>query len=52
MFNGLYVVKGTTIIGEASVSNIGHNKTQLGHLSLSHMSEKGLRELSKQVRYR
>ncbi|KAH9803501.1 hypothetical protein KPL71_001790 [Citrus sinensis] len=45
--NGLYVLNGQTVIGEASVTESGEDKSKLWHLRLGHMSEKGLKELEK-----
>ncbi|KAH9648835.1 hypothetical protein KPL70_025759 [Citrus sinensis] len=46
--NGLYVLQGTAITGAVGVSNQSLDKTMMWHLRLGHMSERGLRELSKQ----
>ena len=46
--NSLYVLQGTTVTGAVVVSNQSLDKIMLWHLRLGHMSEKGLRELSKQ----
>ena len=44
---GMYVLDGHTIVGEASVIDSKGNKSMLWHLRMTHMSEKGLRELQK-----
>ncbi|KAH9779667.1 hypothetical protein KPL71_007786 [Citrus sinensis] len=46
--NGLYVLQGTAVTWAIGVSNQSLDKTMMWHLRLGHMSEKGLRELSKQ----
>lgn len=46
--NGLYVLQGTVVTGDVEISNQNLDKIMLWHLRLGHMSEKGLRELSKQ----
>ena len=46
--NGLYVLQGSSITRDVGVSNQNLNKTMLWHFKLGHMSEKGLREVSKQ----
>ena len=46
--NGLYVLQGIAITGAVGVSNQSLDKTMMWHLRLGHMSERGLRELSKQ----
>ncbi|KAH9685181.1 Integrase catalytic domain-containing protein [Citrus sinensis] len=49
MHNSLYVLQGTAVTGDVSVSsNLGLDKTLMWHLRLGHMSEKGLRVLEKQ----
>ncbi|KAH9681219.1 hypothetical protein KPL71_026889 [Citrus sinensis] len=45
--NGLYVMNRQTVIGEASITESGEDKSKLWHLRLGHMSEKGLKELEK-----
>ena len=39
--NGMYVRNGQTVIGEASVTESGEDKSMLWHLRLGHMSERG-----------
>ena len=46
--NGLYVLQGTVVTGDVGILNQNLDKIMLWHLRLGHMSEKGLRELSKQ----
>ncbi|KAH9750945.1 Integrase catalytic domain-containing protein [Citrus sinensis] len=46
--NGMYVMDGHTIVGEASVTDSGGNISMMWHLRMGHMSERGLRELQKQ----
>ncbi|KAH9765484.1 hypothetical protein KPL70_001889 [Citrus sinensis] len=46
--NGMYVLQGITITWAVGVSNQSLDKTMMWHLRLGHMSERGLRELSKQ----
>lgn len=48
MINGLYVLKVVVVTVEVSVSNQSQDKTMLWHLRLGHMSENGLKKLSKQ----
>ena len=43
----LYVLEGSTIIGDATITSSELDKTTLWHLRLGHMSENGLTELSK-----
>ena len=43
----LYVLEGSTIIGDAAITSSELDKTTLWHLRLGHMSENGLTELSK-----
>lgn len=46
--NSLYILEGSTVIGEVSVSSsASENKTRLWHLRLRHISQKSLIELSK-----
>ncbi|KAH9706111.1 hypothetical protein KPL70_012113 [Citrus sinensis] len=45
--NGLYVMNGQTVIGEASITESSEDKSKLWHLRLGHISEKGLKELEK-----
>ncbi|KAH9769620.1 hypothetical protein KPL71_012083 [Citrus sinensis] len=44
--NGLYVLNGSVML--PGVNSVSGDKTRLWHMRLAHMSEKGLRELSKQ----
>ena len=46
--NGLYVMDGHNVVGEANVTNSRGNRSMLWHLRMRHISEKGLRELQKQ----
>ena len=47
--NGLYVLQGTAVTGDVSISaSLGLDKTLIWHLRLGHMSEKGLKILEKQ----
>ena len=47
--NGLYILEGSTVIGQAFVaSQTMEDKSKLWHLRLGHISEKGLIELEKQ----
>ncbi|KAH9782268.1 hypothetical protein KPL71_008823 [Citrus sinensis] len=46
--NGLYVLQSTAVTGAVGVSNQSLDKIMMWHLRLGHMSERGLRELSKQ----
>ncbi|KAH9781363.1 Integrase catalytic domain-containing protein [Citrus sinensis] len=45
--NGLYVLKGSVEL-PGIIANVNSDKTRLWHMRLAHMSEKGLKELSKQ----
>ncbi|KAH9769617.1 hypothetical protein KPL71_012080 [Citrus sinensis] len=45
--NGLYVLTGS-IAKPAIIASVSSDKTKLWHMRLAHMSEKGLKELSKQ----
>ncbi|XP_020250324.1 uncharacterized protein LOC109827718 [Asparagus officinalis] len=46
--NSLYVLQGSTVTGSASVySDVDRDTTQLWHMRLGHMSEKGVTILSK-----
>lgn len=45
--NGLYVIEGKMIVGEASVTDSGENKTRLWYLRLGYMSERRLKELQR-----
>ena len=46
--NGLYVLQGTVVTGNVSVSSSLYlDKTLMWHLRLGHISEKGLRVLEK-----
>ena len=45
--NGLYVLKGSVEL-PGIITNENSDKTRLWHMRLAHMSEKGLKELSKQ----
>ena len=46
--NGLYILDGSIVIGNASVANVAsHNNSELWHLRLGHVSERGLVELAK-----
>ena len=47
--NGMYVMNGQTVIGEASITENGEDKSKLWHLKLGHISEKGLKELEKKM---
>ncbi|KAH9743695.1 hypothetical protein KPL70_003390 [Citrus sinensis] len=44
--NGLYVFKGSVEL-PGIITNVNNHKTRLWHMRLAHMSEKGLKELSK-----
>ena len=44
--NELYILNGSVVL--PGVNSVSGDKTRLWHMSLAHMSEKGLRELSKQ----
>jgi len=47
--NGLYILDGSIVIGNASVASVvPHNNSELWHLRLGHVSERGLVELAKQ----
>ncbi|KAH9646639.1 hypothetical protein KPL70_024932 [Citrus sinensis] len=47
--NGLYVLQGTAIIGDVSVStSMNPNKTLMWHMRLGHMSERGMKILERQ----
>ena len=45
--NGLYVLKGSVVLPGIN-TNVSSDKTRLWHMRLAHMSEKCLKELSKQ----
>lgn len=50
LINSLYHLQGSTILGSANVSSTVDSdaaSTQLWHMCLGHMSERGLTELSK-----
>ena len=47
--NGIYVLEATTLSGEAAIGeNKTYDQTKLWHYRMAHISEQGLRELSKQ----
>jgi len=47
--NGLYILDGSIVIGHAFVASVAsHNKSELWHLRLGHVNERGLVDLSKQ----
>lgn len=47
--NGLYILDGSIVIGNTSVASVvPHNNSELWHLRLGHVSERGLVELAKQ----
>jgi len=47
--NGLYILDGSIVIGNASMAGVvPHNNSELWHLRLGHVSERGLVELPKQ----
>ncbi|KAH9682681.1 hypothetical protein KPL71_027445 [Citrus sinensis] len=47
--NGLYVLQGTAVTGDVSISaSLGLDKTLIWHLRLGHISENGLKILEKQ----
>jgi len=47
--NGIYILQATTLSGEAAMaSSMAQIQSKLWHLRMSHISEQGLRELSKQ----
>ena len=49
LHNGIYVLEATTLSGEAAIGeNKTDDQTKLWHYRMAHISEQGLRELSKQ----
>jgi len=47
--NGLYILDGFIVIGHSSVASVEpHNNSELWHLGLGHVSERGLVEQAKQ----
>ena len=46
--NGLYMLQGSAVTVDVAVSSQNLNKTMLWHMRLGYMSERGLKELSKQ----
>jgi len=47
--NRLYILDGSILIGHASVASVtSHNNSELWHLRLGHINERGLVKLSKQ----
>jgi len=47
---GLYILDDSMVIGNASMTSVTpHNNSELWHLRLGHVSERGLVELAKQV---
>ena len=47
--NGIYVLQAFTLCGEATVTEgKAYDKTRLWHFRMAHISELGLRDLSKQ----
>lgn len=49
LVNGLYLLDGNTLVGTAAtVSDMNQSRASLWHRRLGHISEGGLRELSKQ----
>lgn len=49
MINGLYILKGKTVLNPASLVSISKDSSiKLWHHRLAHLSEKGLEELHKQ----
>ena len=45
--NGLYMLNGSVVLPDV-ITNVSNDKTRLWHMRLAHMSEKWLKELSKQ----
>jgi len=47
--NDLYILDGSIVIGDASLAIIAsHNNSELWHLRIGHVNERGLVELTKQ----
>ena len=45
---GLYILQGEVISGDAAISSIENDETVLGHKRLGHIGSRGLQELRKQ----
>ena len=46
--NGLYVLEGSTVLGESDTVQSTSEETELWHMRLGHMSQRGIQELCKQ----